>query len=63
MFDTSFRGTDRFLSRSMRVLLSIANPRDRELLAEQLRSVDVEVLTPSESESIPEFDLCVVVRV
>ena len=60
MFDTSFQGTDRFLSRSMRVLLSIANPRDRELLAEQLRSVDVEVLTPSESESIPEFDLCVV---
>ena len=59
MFDTAFQGTDKLLSRSMRVLLSIANPRDRELLAEQLRAADLEVVTVSQSESLPQFDLCV----
>ncbi|MFC6755431.1 MULTISPECIES: PAS domain S-box protein [Haloarcula] len=59
MFNTSFQETDRFLSRSMRVLLSIANPRDRELLAEQLRSTDIEVVATDGSEPLPQFDLCV----
>ncbi|MDS0258747.1 PAS domain S-box protein [Haloarcula sp. S1CR25-12] len=60
MFESSFQGTDAFLSRSMRVLLCLSNPRDRELLADQLRSDDLEVVTADGTEPVPQFDLCVV---
>ncbi|MDS0284120.1 PAS domain S-box protein [Haloarcula onubensis] len=63
MFDTSIQETDSFLARSMRVLLSIASPRDRELLAEQLRSAGLTVVSAADDDgSIPQFDLCVVDR-
>ena len=60
MFDSSYKGADGLRNRSPRVLLCIANSRDRELLAEQLRSTDLQVVTLDGSETLPRFDLCVV---
>ncbi len=59
MYESSFRGVESLLNRSPRVLLQIANPRDRELLAEQLRSTELDVVTTDEPEPLPQFDLCV----
>ena len=59
MLDTSFPGADSFLGRSLRVLLCLSNPRDRELLGEQLRSTELDVVTVERGETLPQFDLCV----
>jgi len=59
MFQSSYQGTETLVNRSMRVLLCIANTRDRELLADQLRSADLSVVTPAATDSMPQFDLCV----
>jgi len=59
MFNTSLKATDRFLNRSKRVLLRVSNPRDRELLAEQLRSTGLEIVSIEGPEPVPPFDLCV----
>jgi len=59
MFDTSFSGADSFLGRSLRVLLCISNPRDRKLLAEQLRSTELDAVAIEPAEPLPQFDLCV----
>jgi PAS domain S-box-containing protein len=59
MFESSFQGPESLVSRAPRVLLCLSNPRDRELLAEQLRSTDREVVTAETSQTLPRFDLCI----
>jgi PAS domain S-box-containing protein len=60
MYQSSFQQTDAFLNRPMRVLLSMGNARDSSLLAEQLRSNDIDVVVAGTDESLPQCDLCVV---
>ncbi|WP_277541269.1 PAS domain S-box protein [Haloarcula laminariae] len=59
MVDASFPGGGPLRNKSPRVLLCIANPRDRELLAEQLRETELDVRTADGTEPLPKFDLCV----
>jgi len=60
MFHTSFRTPDAVLDRPMRVLLSLTNARDAELLTDQLRDNDIVVVGPEDGDPLPRFDLCVV---
>ena len=57
---TSFQETDAFLDRSMRVLLCMSNSRDRELVADQLRSASLDIVVYEGGDELPQFDLCVV---
>ena len=57
---TSFQETDSFLNRSMRVLLCMANRRDRGLVMDQLDSESLEIVAPEGTDELPQFDLCVV---
>ncbi|WP_324662197.1 PAS domain S-box protein [Haloarcula sediminis] len=59
MYDSSFRGVDALRNRPPRVLLHISNPRDRELLADQLHTTELEVVTVDGTDPLPRFDLCV----
>ncbi|PSP85459.1 hypothetical protein BRC96_01620 [Halobacteriales archaeon QS_6_64_34] len=57
MFESSFQGIGEFLNRPTRVLLSLSNGRDSELLSNKLREMDIEVL---DVEDEPDnFDLCI----
>jgi PAS domain S-box-containing protein len=60
MYRASFQQSDAFLSRSMRVLLCMANARDRQLVADQLASESLDIVRPDGADELPQFDLCVV---